>query len=82
MENLFGSLHNEKHGYSGRKLAGLTGMSVAVIITYLKVPNSDMLHALYAWLLFILICLGLVTFQQIINFKNGNAGSKTDTGKD
>jgi len=31
------------------------------------------LHALYAWQLLALLCLGIVTIEQIIKFKNGGS---------
>jgi hypothetical protein len=48
---------------------------VGTAVTY-TLPSEAKLHALYAWQLLALLCLGIVTVQQIISFKNGN---NTDT---
>jgi len=61
--------------FSGRKLSSFAGVVTAIVLTYL-LPEEAELHALYAWLLFSLLCLSVITAQQIIKFKNGNGESK------
>jgi hypothetical protein len=42
----------------------------ATYATY-QLPESMLLHALYAWQLLALLCLGIVTAEQVIKLKNG-----------
>jgi hypothetical protein len=69
---LFASLDNHSLGYSGRKLSALAGVLTGIYITVKLLPIDSQLHALYAWLLFSLLCLGIVTIQNVIELKNGN----------
>lgn len=71
--NLIHSLDNRQNvGWSARKLTALFGVLMGAFITAYKLPSEAQLHALYAWLLIALLCLGIVTVEQIIKIKNGN----------
>jgi len=71
--NTVSSLDNiQGAGYSARKLTALFAILMAAYITKYRVPAADYLHALYAWQILALLCLGIITVEQIINFKNGN----------
>lgn len=76
---LFASLDNHSLGYSGRKLSALAGVLVGVYITVHEIPKTDLITALYAWLGFALLCLGIVTIQNIIDFKNGKTQTNENT---
>jgi len=65
------SFKNSKEGFSGRKLSAFTGVMMAIAVTLFYLEKKDMLSALYAWLLFALICLGIVTIGNLIELKNG-----------
>ena len=71
---LFASLDNHSLGYSGRKLTALFAILVGAVITFYKLPTDQQFNALCVWLLVAVLCLGIVTFEQIIKLKNG----KTD----
>ena len=69
---LFASLDNHSLGYSGRKLTALFSILMGAYITYCKLPIEAQLHALYAWQVLCVLCLGIVTAEQIIKLKNGS----------
>ena len=71
ISNLFGSLDNHSLGYSGRKLTALFSALMGAYITFFKLPLEQQFNALCVWLLLCVLCLGIVTFEQIIKFKNG-----------
>jgi hypothetical protein len=71
LTKLFASLDNHSLGYSGRKLTAVFAVLMGAYITKYKLAEADQLHALYAWLFLALLCLGIVTIQNIIDFKNG-----------
>ena len=77
-KKLFNSLDNHTLGYSGRKLSALAGVITAIYITVHLLPMDAQLHALYVWLLFALLCLGIVTIQNVIELKNGKTEKPTD----
>lgn len=66
----------QNSGYSARKLTGLGAFIVGVYITVKLLPPEALLHALYAWLLVLLLCLSIVTVEQIIKFKTGANADK------
>ena len=70
INDLINSFTTDKIGFSARKLSAFVGVSIAVIVTS-KLPQAERLHAIYAWQTFALLCLGIVTIEQIINLKNG-----------
>lgn len=71
IKNLIDSLKNNGSGFSGRKLSALVGVITGVYLTIFKIPLENQLDALMVWLGFSLLCLGIVTVQNIIDFKNG-----------
>jgi hypothetical protein len=76
--NILNSFKNNTLGYSGRKLSAFASVLTGIVITLVKLPSADQLNALYAWLLFALLCLGIVTIQNIIEFKNGIKNDKSE----
>ena len=77
-KKLFSSLDNHSLGYSARKLTALFAVLMGAYITKFKLSQDDQLHALYAWLVLSLLCLGIVTVQNIIDFKNGKQPAKDE----
>jgi hypothetical protein len=78
INNLVRSLDNTQNsGYSARKLSALVGVLVAVYTTIKLIPKEYLIEALYAWLAFALLCLGIVTVEQIIKFKGGGNNDST-----
>jgi hypothetical protein len=73
--NLLNSFTTDKEGFSARKLSAFVGVTVAIIITF-RLPESERLHVIYAWQIFALLCLGIVTVEQIIRLKNGDGENK------
>ncbi len=71
INKLLASLDTHTKGYSGRKLTAMWAVLVGTAVTYV-LPNEAKLHALYSWQLLALLCLGIVTVQNIIQFKNGS----------
>lgn len=80
-------------GLSGRKLAAFWAITVvATLVTfaiafvvYKRNENEALLYllyALFAWLVFGTVCLGLVTIPELIKFlaelKNGKSNTTTD----
>ena len=72
IKNLLDSFKNNTSGYSGRKLSAFVGVATAIYLTICKIPLEHQLDALMVWLGFSLLCLGIVTVQNIIEFKNGS----------
>jgi hypothetical protein len=58
--------NTEIKGFSWRKIAGLTGLVTAVIMTLNNVETTTYLATLYSWQIFISVCIGLVTVPQLI----------------
>lgn len=75
INNILASLDNHSKGYSGRKLTAVWSVLVATYVTY-QLPEDMRLHALYAWQILALLCLGIVTVEQVIRLKNGNTDNQ------
>jgi hypothetical protein len=72
IKDLLNSFKNDKAGYSGRKLSAFIGVATAIYLTIFKLPLENQIEGLIIWLAFSLLCLGIVTVQNVIEFKNGS----------
>ena len=64
-------------GYSSRKLSAFYAIVVmGGLLTWKYGDENNAVEMLTAWLIFGLLCLGIITVQNIINFKTGTT---TDT---
>lgn len=71
---LLSSMDNNTIGASARKLSAFWGIVfVATFISYKHSSDANAPTLITIWLLFALLCLGLVTMEQIIKLKNDNA---------
>jgi len=77
--NLLDSFNNKQgEGWSGRKLTAFFAVIMGAYITKYELPSEAQLHALYAWLVVVLLCLSIVTVEQVIRLKNGTVEKTTD----
>jgi hypothetical protein len=80
VKNLLASFNaNPNDGWSGRKLTVFYCMILAGFIVVFRLPDEAQLHAFYALLATSLLCLGILTVDQIIRFKNGSTTTTTET---
>lgn len=78
-DKVLGSFDNiTNNAFSGRKLTAWWAVLVGTAVTY-ALPDDAKLHALYAWQLLALLCLGIITFEQIIKLRTGQTGTTTET---
>lgn len=69
---LTGSFDNMPGGMSARKLSAFVGVVAASLIITHRYTNSDnLVTVLTIWLTFSLLCLGIVTAEQVIRFREG-----------
>ena len=68
--------NNPNSGFSARKLSAFVGVVVAVYLSIAHCEASIVVELVVAWMCFILLCLGLITTQQIIELKNGKQENK------
>ena len=78
LTNLINSFTTDKSGFSARKLSAFVGVVTAIYVTVKLIPVAAQIDALYAWLLFSLLCLGIVTIENVINLKNGSKPTNND----
>lgn len=70
IQNVTDSLFNNDKGFSGRKLTALAAFWTAFGLAQ-TLEGDNRLYAVYAFLGTGLLCLGIVTVQNLIEFKNG-----------
>lgn len=65
-------------GASANKISACAGLGICIYITKRYTDTNNEVYVLIIWLLFTLLCLGIVVFKQIVelinSYKNGNAG--------
>jgi uncharacterized membrane protein HdeD (DUF308 family) len=70
MHKIIASFDNSKDGFSARKLSAFAGVSVSIIATFRFVDTATIIEALMVWLCFALLCLGIITAEQVIRLRN------------
>ena len=73
IENLINSLNNQDSGFSARKLTAFALMVLIAYVHYKYVDLSNAIEAILIDLGGVLLLLGIITFEQILKFKNGNS---------
>lgn len=76
---ILSSLDNFSRGASSNKLSAVAAIGVSIYITKRYTTVDNQIWILIIWLMFALLCLGLVAFKQITelvqSYKNGNSGN-------
>ena len=71
IKKIIASFDNKQNeGLSARKLTAFFSIVTGAYITICKLPESEQFNGLCVWLLLCILCLGIVTFEQIIKLKN------------
>lgn len=81
MKKLISSFDNTSNGFSARKLSAFVGVFVSIIATFKFVNNQTIIEALMVWLCFALLCLGIITAEQVIRFRNKGTDTPIETPK-
>lgn len=71
INNLFASFNNLDGGFSARKLTAFALMILIAYTHYKYVDLSNAIEAILIDLAGVLLLLGIITFEQILKFKNG-----------
>lgn len=79
-KDFYNSFKNDQNGFGSRKLSAFYAIVCVSGVITLKYTTPDNLRDVVSiWLLFALLCMGLVTIQQIIQVINGvDKGDNTD----
>lgn len=78
IKQLIHSFDNTKHGFSARKLSAFVAVMTAIYATVEYVDTSTVVSALMVWLVFALLCLGIITAEQVLRFKEGDEEDKNE----
>lgn len=78
LNKILASFDNTTDGFSARKLSAFAGVIVSIIATFRFVDDKTIIEALMVWLVFALLCLGIVTAEQVLRFYKGGDTSKGD----
>lgn len=70
MEKILASFDNSNDGFSARKLSAFVGVTVSIVATFRFVDTTTIIEALMVWLCFALLCLGIITAEQVIRLRN------------
>ncbi len=80
ISKLLASFDNDTKGFSARKLSAFIAVAISVYATIHYVDSTNTISALKVWLLFALLCLGIITAEQLIKIKsNSTTQTKSKT---
>ena len=68
IQKLIDSFDNKPNGFSARKLSAFIAIIIALYITINYIDNTTLINALMVCLTFALLCLGIITAEQILKF--------------
>lgn len=72
--DLYGSFKNAPGGFSARKCTAFAAVCVAAYETYVHTNPFNLTTVILIWLGIAMLCLGIITMEQVIRFKeNGNS---------
>jgi len=77
--NWINSFNNDKGGFSARKEAAFGAWLMAIYVTYKWTDKDNLESILTLWLLYSLLCLGIITMQQIAEVRSGKSEKKEST---
>lgn len=72
VHDFFDSFKVQPGGFSARKLSAFAGVAIAVWSTYQFCTTDVLEGVLMIWLVFALLCMGLVTVNDIIKYRTGS----------
>jgi hypothetical protein len=74
-DKLVASFDNSPEGFSARKLSAFTAVMVALVATFRFADEKVIIHTLMVWLTFALLCMGIITAEQVLKFykKDGDS---------
>ena len=75
--NIIDSFHNSPGGFSARKLSAFAAVCIASIITCYYADAENVVTLVLLWLVFALLCLGIITAEHIIRFRNNDSSRVT-----
>lgn len=80
IKNIVHSFNNEPSGFSARKLSAFAAVCTAIYVSIMYTTSQNLPDVLWPWLGFALLCLGIITAEQLIRFREGkNERSVTKT---
>ena len=78
INKLIASFDNINTGFSARKLSAFVAVITCVYLSIKLTDITELSAIITIWLGFALICLGIITMQQIIQFKTGSTTSSSE----
>lgn len=82
LKKIESTFDNHSKGYSARKLTAFVFVVVSVVLCFKYTTPDNLNEVLISIFVFIAFCLGLITVQNIINFKNGTTTDSNSTDND
>lgn len=82
IKKIIASFDNRTEGFSARKLSAFAAICAAIYCAICLLPPTDIISAVYAFLAFALLCLGMVTVPQLIETIKCFRGQSTNIPKD
>jgi hypothetical protein len=80
MQKILASFDNHQKGFSARKLSAFAMMWLIAYCHHF-VDASNMVDVLMIDCAFVLLLLGIITMQQVVEFKNGNKPNNNEQNK-
>ena len=77
INKLIASLDNVNSGFSARKLSALASVITSIVVTFQFGSSEHIEIILTIWLGFGLLCLGIITIQQLVELRTGKSSSSS-----
>jgi hypothetical protein len=72
LKSIYESFTNAPGGFSARKLSAFYCLVIGTVATFKFGSNANSTELTVIWVLAAFLFLGIITFQQITDFRNGN----------
>lgn len=77
-KRLIASFDNTTKGFSARKLSAFAGVNIAMLLSFKLGTPENGTYIVGIWLTFSLLCLGIVTAEQLLMYLKGDVNKQTE----
>jgi len=77
INDILASFKANKEGYAARKLSAFVAVVTAIVLSFEYTDVTVVTSIVSIWLIFALLLLGIVTFQEVLQLKNGTSSSSS-----
>ncbi len=82
LKKILASFDNSTDGFSARKLSAFAGVNFAMLLSFKLGTPENGSYLVGIWLTFALLCMGIITAEQLLIYFKGEGSTKEEKSDD